>query len=223
MFDKQLSRYSISHIKRKNPKTRYRVTTLQLHTTGLQTSCVMPSSADPPLAQSDDELFDVVDDNDNVTGQQTRRVVHDRNLLHRAVHIWVFNSAGNLLLQMRSPHKDQYPSTWTSSASGHVDAGESYSTAAHRELEEELGLQESLQEVAKLPASPQTAYEFTSLWAVTTDAIPRPNAAEVTRVHWWTLGDLAEAVADRPHEFSPPLVELLNWWLSHIHSRLIDN
>ncbi len=77
-----------------------------------------------------EEIFDVVDENDEVVGQLPRSEVHARGLLHRAVSIFVFNSSGQLLLQLRTPTKDEYPNCYTSSASGHLSAGEDYDDAA---------------------------------------------------------------------------------------------
>ncbi|HTB63871.1 MAG TPA: NUDIX domain-containing protein, partial [Opitutales bacterium] len=87
------------------------------------------------------ELFDVVDDHDRVLRRETRNEVHRQRLLHRAVHVLVFNARGEVYLQRRSAKKDTYPNRWTTSCSGHVDAGEDYDTAVVRELAEELGLQ----------------------------------------------------------------------------------
>jgi isopentenyldiphosphate isomerase len=86
------------------------------------------------------ELFDVVDEQDRVLRREARAEVHRQRLLHRAVHILVFNIRGEVYLQRRSAKKDTYPHRWTTSCSGHVDAGEDYDTAAVRELAEELGL-----------------------------------------------------------------------------------
>ncbi len=90
--------------------------------------------------QSPDEIFDICDENDRVIGQARRADVHAQKLLHRAVHIWVFLPDGRLVTQRRSASKDEYPLALTSSASGHLDSGEDYQTAAVRELGEELGL-----------------------------------------------------------------------------------
>jgi len=49
------------------------------------------------------ELFEVVDERNAVVGHALRSDVHARGLLHRAVHVLVFNSACELLLQQRSP------------------------------------------------------------------------------------------------------------------------
>ena len=58
------------------------------------------------------ELFDVVDSEDRVTGQATRGGVHAQGLLHRSVHILVFNSQGELFLQKRAMTKDENPGYW---------------------------------------------------------------------------------------------------------------
>ncbi|MDH3859471.1 MAG: NUDIX domain-containing protein, partial [Gammaproteobacteria bacterium] len=71
------------------------------------------------------ELLDVVDENDNIIAVKTRGEIHAECLMHRAVHILVFNSAGELFLQKRSLSKDEQPGKWDSSAAGHVDSGES--------------------------------------------------------------------------------------------------
>jgi len=51
------------------------------------------------------ELLDVVDNDDTVIAQQPRSVIHANSLRHRAVHILVFNDAGQLFLQKRSMKK----------------------------------------------------------------------------------------------------------------------
>lgn len=84
------------------------------------------------------EIFDVVDEENQVIGQAPREEVHAKLLRHRHVFIFIFNKDGQLLLQKRSMSKDLYPGLWTGSVSGHVHAGEAYETAALRELEEEL-------------------------------------------------------------------------------------
>jgi isopentenyldiphosphate isomerase len=85
-----------------------------------------------------EDIFDVVNDDDEIIGREPRSVVHARGLRHRAVHVLVFNAAGQLFLQKRSMTKDNDPGLWDSSCSGHVDSGESYAVAAERELMEEI-------------------------------------------------------------------------------------
>jgi 16S rRNA (adenine1518-N6/adenine1519-N6)-dimethyltransferase len=113
---------------------------------------------------SSSEPFAVVDETDRIVGEAPRAKVHGDNLLHRAVHILLFNHKNELFLQKRSRLKDRHPCVWDSSAAGHVDAGEDYDEAAARELQEELGITAPLRRVVKLPASERTGQEFIWLY-----------------------------------------------------------
>src|ERR1700694_823900 len=129
-----------------------------------------PSSTFRSVAQNLDELFDVVDEQDRVTGQLTRREVHARKLRHRAVHLLVVNRAGRVFLQQRSMAKDLFPGVWDSSAAGHVGAGEDYDGTALRVLEEELGCRPERAPVRlfKIEAREETGQEF--LWVYRVEA-----------------------------------------------------
>lgn len=87
------------------------------------------------------EIFDIVDKNDNVIGQARREEVRrNKNLIHRSIGVAIFNKKGEMFLQQRSAGKDTDPLKWTISCSGHVLAGENYEETVLRELNEELGL-----------------------------------------------------------------------------------
>lgn len=159
-----------------------------------------------------EEIFDVVDENDNVIGQASRQEVHARRLLHRAVHVFLFNSRGELLLQMRSANKDEHPLTYTSSCSGHLDAGETYDAAVVRELREELGLDCELQALQKFAATPQLAMEHTMLYRADTDAEPTIDEYEIEFVRFHPVNEIATMLAEQPETFSPPLQVLLQWY-----------
>src|SRR6266850_1764164 len=109
-----------------------------------------------------EEIFDVVNDRDEVIGQQRRSEVHRLGLKHRAVHVLVFNSRGQIFLQKRSLQKDRQPGLWDSSASGHLDCGEDYDACAVREVREEIGLNLSAPPLRlfKLAAGAETDQEF---------------------------------------------------------------
>ncbi|MBL8851698.1 MAG: NUDIX domain-containing protein [Planctomycetaceae bacterium] len=165
------------------------------------------------------ELFDVCDEQDRVIGQAPRGEVHARGLLHRAVHIFVFNARGELLLHRRSTQKDEYPLRITSSASGHLAVGEDYATAAVRELEEELGLRATLEFGASFPASTDTANEHTHLYLAHTDATPVPDPDEIESVEWASPAEVARRIADNPDDFTPPFRVLFEWYEESTQSR----
>ena len=161
-----------------------------------------------PFAKGTDpnELFAVVDEKDQVTGAATRSEVHGNNLLHRAVHIFIFNSAGEVLLQKRSRWKDRHPNLWDSSAAGHVGAGEDYDATAVRELKEELGITSSLTRIAKLGASAETGHEFIWLYRGEHDGPFIPASAEIAGVQFFSPTAITQWIERRPDDFAPGFV-----------------
>jgi len=183
-------------------------------------------------AQRGDEVFDVVDANDVVTGQATRREVHAKGLWHRAVHVLVFEPVGaavvqerrrgpevqpysgggesvggrRVFLQKRSMAKDTAPGRWDSSCSGHLDSGEEYAVAAVRELGEEIGLRvsgpEVLTEVLRLSATADTGWEFVRVYRTESAGPFSLHPAEIERGEWWAVEDVTRAVAERPEIFA---------------------
>lgn len=160
-----------------------------------------------------EELFDVVNDDDIVVGTLPRSEVHAQGLQHRAVSIFVLNGRGELLIHRRSATKDEYPLLFTSSASGHVTAGETYDETAPRELQEELGIAATLKHVATFPASPDTANEFTAFYEAVTDDVPVPDPGEIAEIEWCDVALLSQRVEERPEEFTPPFRVLFRWWI----------
>lgn len=160
----------------------------------------------------DEEWFDVVDEEDRVVGQAPRSKVHAERMLHRAVHIFLFNTRGEFFLHLRSASKDEYPLTYTSSASGHLGVGESYESAAARELQEELGLTGELTRLHKLPASPETAYEHTVLYRVVTDEVPIPDPVEIAEAKFVVWEAVISELGENPEKFSPPFRLLVEWY-----------
>ena len=149
------------------------------------------------------ESFAVVDENDRVIGAESRSKVHGNNLRHRAVHLFIFNHGGELLLQKRSRWKDRHPYLWDSSAAGHVSAGEEYDQTAERELREELGITAELTPVAKIPASAKTGEEFIWLYRGEHEGPLHPARAEIAAVEFFPLDLIAEWTEARPGDFAP--------------------
>ncbi len=167
---------------------------------------VRPPSA-PGAGTDPAELFAVVDENDLVIGSAPRAKVHGNNLRHRAVHLFIFNCAGELLLQKRSRWKDRHPNVWDSSAAGHVNAGEEYDQTATRELQEELGIATELTRVAKISASVRTGEEFIRLYRGEYDGPLQTSGAEIDAVQFFPLALIAEWLQKRPGDFAPGFIE----------------
>lgn len=132
-------------------------------------------------ALTQDELVEVVDATDRPVAVMPLREVHRQRLLHRSVFVLVYGPGGKVFLQRRSLRKAQFPGRYDVSASGHVQAGESRLQAALRELSEELGLTPgTLRELARVPASVETSYEFVTLYSAGRVAQPpHPDPREL--------------------------------------------
>jgi 16S rRNA (adenine1518-N6/adenine1519-N6)-dimethyltransferase len=163
--------------------------------------------ADPAALAMGNERFPVVDKNDRILRYARRSDVHGNNLRHRAVHILIFDQAGEVYLQQRSRWKDRHPLKWDSSAAGHVVAGEGYEETARRELEEELGINVPLEKLLKLPASARTDQEFVWLYRGETRGKPTVNRSEIETGVFFPPAIIDGWVSARPEDFAPGFME----------------
>lgn len=167
------------------------------------TRCYDPSSGEP--AQNADEVFDVVDDQNEVVSQATRGEVHQEKLLHRAVHVFLTDGKGAVLVQQRSWQKDQQPGKWGTSAAGHLDAGEDYEVAARRELSEELGIDPEtldLKPAGEVGPSEANGFEFIRLYVAVYSGALRTRASEVEATMWMDQDQLRKWIERRPQDFA---------------------
>lgn len=88
-----------------------------------------------------EEILEVVNETGETIRTLPRSEIHGNpSLIHKVVHVLVFNEAGKLLLQKRSMNKDVAAGKWDTSVGGHVNAGEPLDEAVKRETAEELGI-----------------------------------------------------------------------------------
>lgn len=158
------------------------------------------------------EKLEVVDRKNRVVGRASRRAVHRLGLMHRAVHIFVFDGRDRLYLQRRSMRKDQYPGHWDSSAAGHVDPGESYERCAQRELWEELGVTADLRRLAHLPASAQTGWEHVEWFMCRTDAPLRLAPAEIDTGGFFSQAEIERWLQSPEIPITPAFRHLFALW-----------
>jgi 16S rRNA (adenine1518-N6/adenine1519-N6)-dimethyltransferase len=161
----------------------------------------------PERRTGQEERFPVVDEMDRILRYAYRSQAHGDNLRHRAVHILIFNDAGEVYLQKRSRRKDRHHLLWDSSAAGHVCAGEGYDEAAQRELEEELGINVPLEKVLKVSASIRTGQEFIWLYRGHFQGDPKPNRSEIETGAFFTFAVVNGWIAARPGDFAPGFME----------------
>ncbi|MGO4547673.1 NUDIX domain-containing protein [Paenibacillus sp. 2TAB23] len=99
-----------------------------------------------------DELFDIYDEQLRPLGTATRAETHARGYWHRTFHCWLTRREGDrrfVRFQLRQDSKDTNPGCYDITAAGHLAAGETIREAM-RELEEELGVKASFEQLIPL-------------------------------------------------------------------------
>jgi isopentenyl-diphosphate Delta-isomerase len=165
-----------------------------------------------------DELLDIVNDNDEVTGQAMRSVVHQQGLQHRGVHVFLFNEQGEMLVQQRSADRANSPSLWDCSVSEHVKTRESYLEAAMRGLKEEMGV-EGIK--ISLRGKIQMEYgvndnEISEIYEGNLNG-KRVNfdPEEIAEVKFMSLDDIKIGITQTPELYCYWFIQLMNWYFGH--------
>lgn len=163
-----------------------------------------------------DELLDIVNDEDIVTGQEMRSTVHQLGLQHRGVHVFLFTPDGKMLAQKRSADRAASPSMLDCSVSEHVKAGESYLEAAVRGAKEEMG-------VDGIEIKPLVRFrmnygvndnEISTLYEGIVDPIKvNFDPVEIEEINYYSTDELQEMIKAGNIKFCGWFVELLNWYL----------
>lgn len=113
------------------------------------------------------KYLQVVDESNKPTSKKVnKKEVHERNLWHRTVQIWVLDNNNRLLLVKRGKWKRQDPGMWASYIGGHNLYGESYLETAVRETKEEIGIKVIVQNrfLPIVLKKSRQAKEFTQLY-----------------------------------------------------------
>lgn len=159
------------------------------------------------------EWFEVVDQEGRVLRLARREECHsDPSLLHRVVHVLVFDRAGRLYLQLRSRRKDIQPGKWDTSVGGHLRPGETEFEAAQRELAEELGIQGApleflYQYIMRSPVETEWVATYKTVW----EGEIRPDPGEIENGRFWS-GEEIRAALGRGG-FTPNFEDEYRRWL----------
>lgn len=155
------------------------------------------------------ERVQFVDENDNPVGAGTREEAWANDYIMRHAHILLRDENDKILLARRSPDKKSSPNCWSSSAAGHVDEGESYDTAANRELFEELGIRTPLTLIGKFRSQHPTSTTgnldaFVSIYSgtIASDTQITIDPKEVAEAKWFAKEEIRQKIAENPDAFT---------------------
>ena len=160
-----------------------------------------------------------VDEDDNVLGAAPLPEVREKGQIHRIARIMVEDGEANILLQKRSPNV-KWPNCWDNSAAGHVDEGEDYDQAAHREMFEEIGLKADLTELGKYYSENQInkwvlkRFNVAYKTVVHKDVQTKLQPEEVTEVKWFSLQEVKDLIKKHPEKTTDGLREVIKRYYS---------
>jgi isopentenyl-diphosphate Delta-isomerase len=161
------------------------------------------------VVSDDAELLILVDSNDEPIGTLDKAACHDgAGVLHRAFSLFVFNAAGELLLQRRHASKRLWPGYWSNSCCSHPRAHESMTEAVARRAEEELGIRAETRYVYKFEYAASfgdAGGEHELCWVYLGFSADRPsvNATEVQDWRWIGIDALDRELHERPDGYTP--------------------
>lgn len=169
----------------------------------------------------------VVDEHNRFVRWEARRTIHEQQLVHRSIHVLLFDSAGRLLVQRRHHGKQTYPRYWDVSCAGHVEESDYtggpdddldavYAAVAAREVEEELGVRPQLARVGAFGPVAGVHYEQIQLFRGTSDG---PFALQADEVEEHRL--LAPGELDAFVDGGEPITHALRWWLQLLRDGVV--
>lgn len=141
------------------------------------------------LSNNSLELYQVFDEKHNPLIVASRKAVVKLNLICEAVHIYIFDEKGRILLQKRASNKDTYPNCFAPSTAGRINFGENIFDGAKRELKEELGLDTELIHMGTTKVFTKLSSEFDHVFIGITSKKPKPNE-EMQSINYYPLSEL---------------------------------
>ena len=157
----------------------------------------------------DDEKLILVNSKDEEIGWEDKASCHlGDGILHRAFSIFIFNDNDELLIQKRSEQKILWPLFWSNSCCSHPRKGEKIESAAHRRLEEELGIKSNLKYLYKFQY--QVAYkdvgsenELCSVFIGKSNGLVQVNKNEIAEWKYIRAEDLDKELSENTEIYTP--------------------
>ena len=149
----------------------------------------------------------LVDGNDVELGLMPKLDAHKHGVLHRAFSVFIFNSAGEMLLQQRALDKYHSGGLWSNACCSHPRPGESNVDAAARRLYEEMGIKCTLTEAFSFVYRSELEnglieHEFDHVFVGVSDDEPQPDPIEVGSWCYLKHEALSGMINDHPEQYT---------------------
>jgi isopentenyl-diphosphate Delta-isomerase len=169
------------------------------------------SRARRPSPPTEEQLI-LVDERNRATGIAGKIAIHRTGLLHRAFSIFIVDDRGRIVVQQRSAKKYHSGGLWANSCCGHPRPGERTVFAAHRRLDEELGVTSALSFgfFARYQAELGNGMhenEFVYVYFGRLRSQPKPDPDEIADIAHLSVDDISARIAREPNAFT--------FWFKH--------
>lgn len=159
----------------------------------------------------------LVDENDKPIGSAPKMQAHIDGVLHRAFSVFVFNQAGELLLQRRALDKYHSPGLWTNSCCSHPAPGETTLAACQRRLQEEMGFVCALEPAFSFVYRAEfdnglIEHEYDHVYLGEYNDAVVPDPAEVAEYQWVGFPEIDQMLAADPEQFT--------FWFKVVYERV---
>ncbi|HBS52109.1 MAG TPA: hypothetical protein DEA62_03905, partial [Coxiellaceae bacterium] len=154
----------------------------------------------------------LVDENDREVGLAEKLVAHEKNLLHRAFSIFIFQleNPQKILLQQRALHKYHSGGLWTNTCCSHPRHDEEITKSGQRRLQEELGFSTELTDIGWFHYNAhfenglaENEVDHVLTGSISSQTIITPDPGEIHAIRWVDIADLKCELAAHPETFTP--------------------
>lgn len=166
-----------------------------------------------------DEVI-LVDEWDNPIGTLEKIKAHETGQLHRAFSIFIFNSKGDMLIQQRADKKYHSGGLWSNACCSHPRPNEDTIHAAHRRLQEELGIAIPLRFLLSFKYKTTfenglIEHELDHVFVGQSDTAPKLNLEEASDYRYTSPIQLRDDIDKNPGHYT--------FWFKEIVNEVIDN
>ena len=157
----------------------------------------------------------LVNEQDEVLGTMEKLQAHEKGELHRAISVFIFNSKNELLLQRRASHKYHSGGLWSNTCCSHPRLNEEPISAAHRRLDEEMGMKSDLefkfrfQYKSDMPNG-LIENEVDHIFFGQTNDLPVLNPEEVDQFKYISIEDLRIDIHEFPERYTSWFLKLID-------------
>ena len=171
----------------------------------------------------------LVNEADQPIGQMEKMEAHQLGLMHRAFSVFIFNKAGEMLLQQRALVKYHSAGLWTNACCSHPRPGEKTDQAAQRRLFEELGFTTALTEIFDFTYTAGfenglIENEYDHVFTGLNETPVNPEPSEVMNIAWRSLEWIGEDLKLHPRKYTAwfhiAFPKIRHWAREHLNSTL---